>query len=1778
MKRLILCILTLLLLCGVTRLPAQTNSTTVADGSATNSNIPIYGLYMSAWLHSQIIYPASMLGDMVGGDISEISFYNTSTNSQNFTWSSDMHVRMGITTEDAFPTAAYLPDTSMTVYVGTFTVTNGILTITFDSPFHYPGGNLLLDIATETKTSSYKGTSFLGITTDEFMSLRGYNSSNISAGLDGITNHLRIKFLPKTTFTYTGGVSCLSPAAVTADNITGNEATIHITPRSGQSAWEYLLVTDTEDTTGLMWTPTTDTVLQLSNLTGNTPYIVYVRTVCDSSNSASTYANFRTLCSQINQVPVFWDFETDNVEYSASYPMPACWSRLPANSQYPYIYSYIASHALSGSHLLYFTATGASNLAILPEIDTTILPISNLQLSFYAKTFTYGTAMDLIVGVIEDPTDHTTFQGHDTLHINSGAYGSEPYVLMFNDFVGAGNHFAIKAENPSTTIMYVGVDDLLLEEIPDCPQVQNLTVTSVSESTVGLSWTGMNNSYVARYHAEGEVDWNYQTTPTDSIEISSLLPNTNYIIEIAPDCEEITENMYRPITVTTSCSSTNAPYFIDFETESLFHCWTIAQQGVIEDSYYGDMIFPTFETSSSNAHSGSRYMEIGAQEGYTAVLVAPKINQNIEDLRVEFYAREPQSYFYANVLGTLQVGVMTGAMDVASFSPVATVPVSGTSYTLHTVDFDQSGFVGDNYYIAFRYIGNGTDTDNVSGIFMDDITITIITSCQEPTALNAADVTTTTANLSWSGTATDYNVYYRRADETDFSFVPATLTGGFFTLIGLQPSTHYYWYVSAICPDSTEAPSTIGTFMTECGTYTVFPHQEDFNSYGSNMFPDCWTRIDGATETSYTLPMTFTNSSAFQYAHSLPTCLVFGSSATNSGTAIMPHFSENLQNLRVSFYARPENSSSGTMLVGYITNPSDTNTFVTVSQIVTSSLSDNNYHQYLVDFTNYTIPDTAYIAFRYVCSSEWFFLLDDITVSIVPNCFAPLQLSATSITSTTADLTWLSNVDSLLLYYKYTTETDWNEETVALDSTGYFHLTGLTPSKTYTWYLVAPCADSLYTSATSTFVTDCAGITSVPQTWTFETGNSGGTSSHPLPPCWHRTDSHFPYSYHATLYNFAHTGERSLFFNTTGGNLYATIPAIDTMELTLDTLQLKFFARTYNSSQTYTLDVGVMTDPMDPNTFELVESYLLTSGIYPEVAFRTNFTNYTGHGAFIAFRCLAATTANVYVDDVTLQAKPDCEPIGNLTITDITTNSVTITWTEEADISTFIVEYMADGSTSWNSDTVNALTTVITGLTPGMNYTIRVKPLCDQTVDYLSVSCHTQCEANTVYPYYESFEDGAFGCWTPEFIVQNGSSWQNHTLNTMAQYPADGARYVYYHPSAINTYSEGLLVSPVFDFSNTPHPYIAFFYDALGETTNRDTLSLFYRTSETDSWHYIDGWGCHDALDIVWNTDTVALPSPTATYQIAFKAVSFHGHGVYLDNFTVLNIEPPVILPTVVTYDADNVTSYSAELSGAILDMGNQSIMNKGFEWKVSSSGSFQIVSVPGDTLNYLLTGLTPNTSYSYRTFATTANGPVYGELKSFTTLELSQDTCETPTNLQQVILETETEAGVIIVTWTDNAGTTQWNLQYRKDEDLWTSVVVTGTPEYTITDLTPSTDYEIQVQAVCESNMSEWSASLIATSSEENDEDGIADHLLNLIRLYPNPAKDYIDVVVNGDMLNINKMEVYDVYGKLIVVVEANNDSPVQTRINVSDLTSGMYFVRLTTSAGTVTKSFVRQ
>ena len=236
-----------------------------------------------------------------------------------------------------------------------------------------------------------------------------------------------------------------------------------------------------------------------------------------------------------------------------------------------------------------------------------------------------------------------------------------------------------------------------------------------------------------------------------------------------------------------------------------------------------------------------------------------------------------------------------------------------------------------------------------------------------------------------------------------------------------------------------------------------------------------------------------------------------------------------------------------------------------------------------------------------------------------------------------------------------------------------------------------------------------------------------------------------------------------------------------------------------------------------------------------------------------------------------------------------------------------------------------------------------------------------------------------------------------------------------------------------------------------------------------------------------------------------------------------------------------------------------------------------------GDYFTANLAGLTPNTEYTYKAFITFNGNTVYGGEMTFTTLpEDTPEPCEAPTNLRETGEIIDKSIGYLFVVWDDHANASQWNLQYKlSSENNWTNVVVTGNPTYTFENLEAYSEYNLRVQAICdENNLSEWSNVLTATAQGV----GINDYLLNSITLYPNPANDVVNVQCTMNNVQMEGIEVIDVYGKIITTVgtrfiaSAQSPASAPIRINVSGLANGMYFVRVTTDEGTVTKTFIKQ
>lgn len=164
---------------------------TVCEGTETNSYVPVYGLWMDYYTRSEMIYPAEMLEEMEGGEITSIKYYISTAAAGSWAPATFNVYMMEV---DATTLSSYYGPTNATiVYSGALDGTGTEMTITLDTPYEYEGGNLLVGIE-QTVLGTYRSCYFYGVTATG-ASASGYNSVAVANAAFNQRN-----FLPKTTF------------------------------------------------------------------------------------------------------------------------------------------------------------------------------------------------------------------------------------------------------------------------------------------------------------------------------------------------------------------------------------------------------------------------------------------------------------------------------------------------------------------------------------------------------------------------------------------------------------------------------------------------------------------------------------------------------------------------------------------------------------------------------------------------------------------------------------------------------------------------------------------------------------------------------------------------------------------------------------------------------------------------------------------------------------------------------------------------------------------------------------------------------------------------------------------------------------------------------------------------------------------------------------------------------------------------------------------------------------------------------------------------------------------------------------------------------------------------------------------------------------------------------------------------------------------------------------------------------------------------------------------
>ncbi len=211
---------------------ARANELTVVNGrTTTNETIPIYGYYCDAGFINSIVYPADMLSDMEGGVINSLTFY--ANDEITALQGGEIQVSIG-----------EIEDNALTAHAtGLAPVFNGIPTndgkncvFTFNTPYEYEGGNLVIRIELITKCSNCPHIYFYGEALGRNTTWHSHGSySSSGSGVD---------FLPETTFDYDAATTEEYAAKVTPDKLefgtipTGSTSTLNLSLRnSGTNAF-----------------------------------------------------------------------------------------------------------------------------------------------------------------------------------------------------------------------------------------------------------------------------------------------------------------------------------------------------------------------------------------------------------------------------------------------------------------------------------------------------------------------------------------------------------------------------------------------------------------------------------------------------------------------------------------------------------------------------------------------------------------------------------------------------------------------------------------------------------------------------------------------------------------------------------------------------------------------------------------------------------------------------------------------------------------------------------------------------------------------------------------------------------------------------------------------------------------------------------------------------------------------------------------------------------------------------------------------------------------------------------------------------------------------------------------------------------------------------------------------------------------------------------------------------------------------------------------------------
>jgi hypothetical protein len=255
------------------------------------------------------------------------------------------------------------------------------------------------------------------------------------------------------------------------------------------------------------------------------------------------------------------------------------------------------------------------------------------------------------------------------------------------------------------------VDDILIEEISECPEPYNLNTLATTNNAALISWkqAKLDGPWEIKYGVPG---FNPETEgmliseiQDQTFNIGGLNSGANYELYIRSNCQGLYSDWSTPLFFSTIPDPIQLPYFENFENSILPNLPPGYKN--FGELWFGAKTYNDLGVSNSN----SLYLIHGQYES-KSIIILPHLDSDIEDLKMYFTYFNPYTNYH------LEVGVIGDINNPASFQSFENIPLVFGTHQEANIDF--SDYEGEDGNIAFK-IEAGSTHQGGAHIWLDEI-------------------------------------------------------------------------------------------------------------------------------------------------------------------------------------------------------------------------------------------------------------------------------------------------------------------------------------------------------------------------------------------------------------------------------------------------------------------------------------------------------------------------------------------------------------------------------------------------------------------------------------------------------------------------------------------------------------------------------------------------------------------------------------------------------------------------------------------------------------------------------------------------------------------------------------------------------------------------------------------------------------------------------------------------------------------------------------------------